>query len=126
MTPREETLPGPSRHSAWEGITRADCRGTHSPPGYNKSGACDAPLRLPLPSEGRGSGDRKMPRPCVPSKVRVLYGHRGDERAGVWIATGSGPGVGNPMPRTKAENGRAVPVIAFFNQKGGTAKTTST
>jgi len=30
------------------------------------------------------------------------------------------------VPRTKADNGRTVPVIAFFNQKGGTAKTTST
>ncbi len=30
------------------------------------------------------------------------------------------------MPRAKTDNERGVPVIAFFNQKGGTAKTTST
>jgi chromosome partitioning protein len=30
------------------------------------------------------------------------------------------------MSRAKADNQRSVPVIAFFNQKGGTAKTTST
>lgn len=33
---------------------------------------------------------------------------------------------GTQVPRTRTDNGRAVPVIAFFNQKGGTAKTTST
>ena len=30
------------------------------------------------------------------------------------------------MPRSARDNERTVPVIAFFNQKGGTAKTTST
>jgi chromosome partitioning protein len=38
----------------------------------------------------------------------------------------SGGGAGGCVSRSRRENGRAVPVIAFFNQKGGTAKTTST
>lgn len=33
---------------------------------------------------------------------------------------------GISVPRSKRESERTVPVIAFFNQKGGTAKTTST
>lgn len=42
------------------------------------------------------------------------------------IAAVSGWGVGIPVARTKREQERTAPVIAFFNQKGGTAKTTST
>jgi chromosome partitioning protein len=38
----------------------------------------------------------------------------------------SGGERGGRVPRSKQDNARAVPVIAFFNQKGGTAKTTST
>ena len=38
----------------------------------------------------------------------------------------SGGERGGPRARSKQDNARAVPVIAFFNQKGGTAKTTST
>ncbi len=38
----------------------------------------------------------------------------------------SGGGAGGGVPRSRRDNGRSVPVIAFFNQKGGTAKTTST
>ncbi len=37
-----------------------------------------------------------------------------------------GGGAGGCVPKVKHDNGHAVPVIAFFNQKGGTAKTTST
>src|SRR4051812_5898714 len=74
----------------------------------------------PLPRQsGRGGYS------CVPSKDGVLYGHRcGGEQRGCAVPTPDGNG--GHVPRSKHDNARAVPVIAFFNQKGGTAKTTST